>query len=185
MPTLLRALIVEDNERDAALLIRELRRANEVTFKRVETAEDMRAALKGQAWDIVISDFSLPMFSAAAALSVLKESGLDLPFIIVSGTIGEETAVEAMRAGAHDFIPKDAVARLLPAIERELREADVRRERMKMREHLLISERMASVGMLAASVAREINNPLTVVVANLEPLPAPRRRASDSRRQRA
>src|SRR4029077_14163944 len=83
-------------------------------------------------------------------------------------TIGEDTAVEAMRAGANDFMPKGALARLLPAIDRELREARVRAERKKMREQLMISERMASVGMLSASVAHEINNPLAVIVANLE-----------------
>jgi signal transduction histidine kinase len=99
---------------------------------------------------------------------VLKDSGIDLPFIIVSGTIGEAAAVEAMRSGAHDFLPKGALVRLLPAIERELREAIVRNERAQMREQLLIAERMASVGTLAASVAHEINNPLTVVVANLD-----------------
>src|SRR5580704_9773311 len=165
----LRVLIVEDDERDAALVLHELRRCDyEVTYERVETPEAMTAALERQPWDIVLSDFTMPRFSAPAALSLVKERALDLPFIIVSGTIGEETAVTSLRAGAHDFLVKGALARLVPAIERERREAGIRAERNKMREQLLISERMASVGMLAAGVAHEINNPLAILTANLE-----------------
>jgi signal transduction histidine kinase len=169
MPKPLKALIVEDNERDAAMLMRELNRGGyALESERVETPEALSAALDRQAWDIVFSDYSMPRFSAPAALALVRDRGFDLPFIIVSGTIGEETAVEAMRAGANDFMPKGAMARLLPAIDRELREARARAERKKMREQLMISERMASVGMLSASVAHEINNPLAVIVANLE-----------------
>jgi signal transduction histidine kinase len=165
----LRVLIVEDDERDAALVLHELRRCDyEVTYERVETPEAMTAALEKQPWDVVLSDFTMPRFSAPAALSLVKERALDLPFIIVSGTIGEETAVTSLRAGAHDFLVKGALARLVPAIEREQREAGIRAERNKMREQLLISERMASVGMLAAGVAHEINNPLAILTANLE-----------------
>jgi signal transduction histidine kinase len=165
----LRVLIVEDDERDAALVLHELRRCDyEVTYERVETPEAMTAALEKQPWDVVLSDFTMPRFSAPAALSLVKERALDLPFIIVSGTIGEETAVTSLRAGAHDFLVKGALARLVPAIERERREAGIRAERNKMREQLLISERMASVGMLAAGVAHEINNPLAILTANLE-----------------
>jgi signal transduction histidine kinase len=169
MPKPLKALIVEDNERDAAILMRELNRGGyALESERVDTAEALNAALDRQAWDIVFSDYSMPRFSAPAALSLVRDRGFDVPFIIVSGTIGEDTAVEAMRAGANDFMAKGAMARLLPAIDRELREASVRAERKKMREQLMISERMASVGMLSASVAHEINNPLAVIVANLE-----------------
>lgn len=169
MSKLLKALIVEDNERDAAMLTRELTRGGyELKSERVETAEALSDALDRQPWDIVLSDYSMPRFSAPAALSLVRQRGFDLPFIIVSGTIGEETAVEAMRAGASDFMPKGAMARLLPAIDRELRESAARAERKRMREQLLIAERMASVGMLSASVAHEINNPLAVVVGNLD-----------------
>jgi signal transduction histidine kinase len=168
MAALLRALIVEDNERDAALLLRELRRGYDPVAQRVETPEAMGAALDAQPWDVVLSDYSMPRFSAPDALALVKEKGLDLPFIIISGTVGEETAVEAMRAGAHDFMIKGGLARLLPAIERELREAAVRAERRRMQEQLLISDRMVSVGTLAAGVAHEINNPLTVLIANLD-----------------
>jgi signal transduction histidine kinase len=165
----LSALIVEDNEQDATLLVRELRRGGyDLSFDRVETPDAMRAALDARSWDIVLSDYSMPRFSAPAALALVRERNLDLPFIIISGTVGEETAVASLRAGAHDFLVKGSLARLLPAIGREMREADLRSEKKKIQEQLLISERMASVGFLAASVAHEINNPLAILVSNLE-----------------
>jgi len=165
----LRALVVEDSELDAALLVRELRRGGyDLSFARVETADAMQAALDNQSWDVVLSDYSMPHFSAPAALALVRGRELDLPFIIISGTVGEETAVASLRAGAHDFLVKGSLARLLPAIEREICEAGQRREKKKMQEQLLISERMASVGLLAAGVAHEINNPLAILVSNLE-----------------
>jgi len=128
--TPLRVLIVEDSEDDADLLLRELRRGGYApAFERVDTPGAMRAALDRNSWDIVLSDFSLPQFSGLAALALLQERGPDLPFILLSGTIGEETAVAAMKAGAHDFMLKGHLARLVPAIERELREAGERRAR--------------------------------------------------------
>lgn len=124
----LRALVVEDSADDAELMLRELRRDGySVTFERVDTPQAMSAALDGETWDIVLSDHSMPQFSAPAALRLLRDSGLDLPFIIVSGAIGEEGAVAAMRAGAHDYISKDNLARLTVAVERETREAEIRR----------------------------------------------------------
>jgi signal transduction histidine kinase len=165
----LRVLIVEDSERDATLLVRELRRGGyELSFERVETPDAMYAALDNQTWDIVLSDYSMPQFSGPAALALVRGRNLDLPFIIVSGTVGEETAVASLRAGAHDFLVKGSFARLLPAIEREIREAASRAEKRKIQEQLLISERMATVGLLAAGVAHEINNPLAILVSNLE-----------------
>jgi signal transduction histidine kinase len=164
----LRALIVEDSERDAALLVRELRRGYDLSFERVETPDAMHAALDTQTWDIVLSDYSMPRFSGPAALALVRGRNLDLPFIIISGTVGEETAVTSLRAGAHDFLLKGSLVRLLPAIEREMREAASRLEKRKIQEQLLIAERMASVGLLAAGVAHEINNPLAVLVGNLE-----------------
>ena len=131
----LRVLIVEDSEDDALLLVRTLRRGGyDLTFERVETAAAMKAALDQQTWDVVISDYSMPHFSGLAALTLLKESKLGLPFIILSGAIGEETAVGAMKAGAHDYIMKGNLARLIPAIERELQDAEVRRERKALEE---------------------------------------------------
>jgi signal transduction histidine kinase len=164
----LRVLLAEDSEDDAFLVSRELRRGGFVlALERVQTREAMTAALAGGIFDIVISDYSMPTFDALGALATLKESGLDLPFIVVSGTVGEDSAVTALKAGAHDFIVKGNLARLLPAIERELREAGLRAERRKMEAQLMTSDRLASVGMLAAGVAHEINNPLAAVMANL------------------
>jgi signal transduction histidine kinase len=128
----------------------------------------MAEALDRQTWDVVLSDYSMPRFSGAAALALVRGRGLDIPFIIVSGTVGDEVAVAAMKAGAHDFIVKGRLARLPPALARELREVRVRAEQKRLGEQLLISERMASAGALAAGVAHEINNPLAVVAANLE-----------------
>jgi PAS domain S-box-containing protein len=127
----LRVLIVEDSDDDAEMLRRELERAGfDVVHRQVQTADSMREALLQDSWDLVISDFSMPRFSAFAALSLLQQqTNIDVPFILVSGTVGEETAVEAMRHGAHDFMTKAQLSRLGPAIERELREAAGRRER--------------------------------------------------------
>jgi DNA-binding NtrC family response regulator len=131
----LNLLVVEDSEDDAQLVGRELRRGGyEVEYKRVETAQDMEAALASHSWDLIICDYSMPSFSAPKALEVLKSMDRDIPFIIVSGTIGEETAVEALKAGAHDFLIKGNLARLLPAIQREIQDAEVRRERKRGRE---------------------------------------------------
>ena len=138
----LRVLLVEDSADDALLLLRELKRGGyEVLHERVDTAECMRAALEKQDWDVVVSDHAMPTFSAPAALELLRENGWrELPFIIVSGHIGEDAAVKAMKAGAHDFIAKDTLARLVPAIERELRDAEERRERRRTQEALREAE---------------------------------------------
>jgi len=133
----LRVLIVEDSEDDALLVLAELRRAGyPVDWTRVQTAETMRRALADRSWDIIISDYRMPHFNAPAALAVLREFNLDLPFILVSGTIGEETAVASLQAGAHDFILKSRLARLAPAVARELDEARMRRERREALEAL-------------------------------------------------
>jgi PAS domain S-box-containing protein len=138
----LRVLLVEDSEDDALLLMRELRRGGyDPTYERVDTAADMERALEERIWDLIIADHSMPAFSSVAALELLKRKGfVDVPFIIVSGQIGEDAAVEAMKTGAHDYIMKDNLARLNTAIERELREAESRRERRRAEEALGVSE---------------------------------------------
>lgn len=133
----LRVLIIEDSEDDALLLVRILRRSGyDLTYERADTAAAMNAALDKQAWDIIIADYTMPEFSGLDALTVMNGRGLDLPFIIVSGSIGEDVAVVAMKAGAHDYILKGNLARLIPAVERELREVEVRQARQQAEETL-------------------------------------------------
>src|SRR3989475_11473792 len=138
----LRVLIVEDSEDDTQLLLHELRRGGyDPMHERVDSAATMEQALAGQQWDMGIADYSIPNFRSMAALALLKEQGHDLPFIIVSGTITEETAVGTMKAGAHDYLLKGNLKRLIPAIERELREANSRRESRRAEEALPASEK--------------------------------------------
>lgn len=126
----LHLLIIEDSEDDAELLLRELRRGGyDVTFLRVDTPSAMEHALRSTPWDLLIADYMMPQFSAPRALELMKSLDIDLPFIIVSGKVGEDIAVDSLKAGAHDFIVKGNLTRLIPAIERELREVVVRRER--------------------------------------------------------
>ena len=133
----LRVLIVEDSEDDALLMVRELERGGyECVFERAETAQAMTAALAKQTWDVVLADYSMPHFSAPEALALLQKSGLDLPFIVVSGGIGEDTAVATMKAGAHDYLMKGNLKRLVPAVERELHEAEIRKERKQAEERI-------------------------------------------------
>lgn len=123
-------LVIEDSEDDAFLLVDSFRRAgHEVRFERVDTGEATRQALQAGSWDAILSDHNMPGFNALEALAIMQEIGLDLPFIIVSGVIEEETAIAAMRAGAHDYLTKDRLDRLVPAVEREMREARNRAER--------------------------------------------------------
>ncbi len=123
----LRVLMVEDSEDDARLLVRQLQHAGyDLTHKRVDTASALEAALDRQPWDLIIGDYNMPHFSGTAALAIVRRRGLDIPYICLSGTIAEELAVSAMKAGANDYVTKGETARLLPAIERELREAKAR-----------------------------------------------------------
>jgi two-component system, cell cycle sensor histidine kinase and response regulator CckA len=141
MSVSLRVLVVEDLEDDLLLLLRELRRGGyDVYSERVETPSTMQEALEQQSWDIVISDYTMPAFNALEALKILQHQALDIPFIIVSGTIGEETAVAAMKAGAHDYLIKGNLTRLLPAVERELKDAQERKRRHSAEQALALSE---------------------------------------------
>jgi PAS domain S-box-containing protein len=150
----LRALLVEDSETDAELLLRALKTGGyDVTYQRVESKREMKNALGEQSWEIILSDYSLPQFSAPEALKTLKETGIDIPFIIVSGTIGEDIAVDAMKNGAHDFMVKGRLARLGPAIERELRDVETRRQRREAEEGRRASDARFRAIMEAASEA--------------------------------
>lgn len=164
----LKILIIEDSEDDVVLLLRELKLGGyEPLHTRVETVEDMEAAMAERQWDVIISDFVMPQFSGLAALDLLKQSGLDIPFIVVSGKIGEDIAVEAMKAGAHDYILKGNLARLVPAVERELREAETRaskraaeEELYRHQEHLeeLVEERTNELRSTNEQLHREISD---------------------------
>jgi len=180
----LRALIVEDSERDAQLLLRELRRGGfEPQTDCVQTESAMRTALARQGWDIVLSDWAMPQFSADAAFALLKQTGLDIPFVIVSGTIGEDTAVEAMRTGVHDFLVKGRLARLTPVIERELRDAETRRSRAAMARELRRGQEQADElegahrralreseikSKFLASMSHELRTPLNAIIGFAE-----------------
>lgn len=138
---MLRAILVEDSEDDALLLVRELtHHAYEVRHLRVETRDALEQALRTGEWDLVLCDFTMPRFRGTDALRVVKELGIDVPVIFVSGTIGEDVAVEAMKAGAHDYVMKGNLKRLIPAIDRELREAEVRRNKLQAERELKESE---------------------------------------------
>lgn len=134
-------MIIEDSEDDTLLIIRQIKPAGyEIEYERIETGNEMKKALREKEWDLVLSDFKLPRFNGIDALKILNESGIDIPFIIISGTIGEDVAVECMKSGANDYIMKNNLKRLVPAIERELRDAKVRVKQKQAEEALRISE---------------------------------------------
>jgi DNA-binding NtrC family response regulator len=147
MKTKLHLLIVEDLAEDAALMRRELEQAGyDVTSERVETESAFRQALTQGTWDAILCDYTLPQFSGKSALRILRKTNADLPFVYVSGTIGEDVAVEAMKSGAQDYVLKNNLKRLAPAVARELREAKVRRAKRVLeadRERLITELRAA------------------------------------------
>ena len=174
MSVRLQLLLVEDSESDAELTLLLLTKAGyDVVHARVETAGAMQAALDRQAWDIILADYRLPQFDAPAALRLLQQTGLDIPFIVVSGTVGEETAVAVMKAGAHDYLMKDNLTRLAPAVRRELAEAQTRRKRRQAEEalrrsNLELQARTDELDAFAHTVAHDLKSPLALIIGYAE-----------------
>jgi len=157
----IRVLQIEDSESDAAIVLHLLKKAGYiVNAERVETAEQLHKMLARQPWDVIVADFHLPKFDGRAALRIVQDTGKDIPFIVVSGMIGEDVAVEMMKSGAHDYLLKDRLERLAPAVEREIREAKIRKR------HREAEEERAEVHSELAAI--NANAPVLLLVMNGE-----------------
>ena len=161
---MLRVLLLEDSPLDAELTVSTLETGGiAAQVKRVETREDYAAAIAHGGFDVILADYALPNFDGVSALKIAATQVPEIPFIFVSGSIGEELAIECLKQGATDYVLKDRLVRLVPCVNRAMREARDRRERKRAEEALMHNEKIAMLGRLAATVAHEINNPLSSV----------------------
>jgi len=164
MQNSIRLLIVEDSEDDAALLLLLLRQAGfEIKSERVDSAGALEQALN-KSWDIIISDHSMPHFSGTEALKSVRAKDANVPFIFVSGTIGEEVATEAMRTGAQDYVMKTNLKRLVPAVQRELRDAEERKERKRLDQRVRQLQKFEALGKLVGGIAHDFNNMIGAIL---------------------
>jgi two-component system cell cycle sensor histidine kinase/response regulator CckA len=172
MATPLRVLFVEDYESDMLLQLRDLRLGGyEPTFRRVQTPDALLEALAENDWQVVLSDYSMPAFTGLEALKLVQQSGRDIPFILVSGTAGEEVAIECLKAGAADYLRKGALTRLVPAVRREVRDAEERRRRRRAESELRHSQSLLSLiydhtNEMLALFSADDNGELRVVSVN-------------------
>ena len=161
----IRVLIIEDSEDDALLIARELKSGGyDVKFQRVDSTGALARACDSQDWDLIISDHSMPHFSGTDALTLVRSKNLDTPFIFVSGTIGEETAVAAMKNGAQDYVMKGNLKRLVTAVQRELREAEQRKERERLQKHVQQLQKFEAIGRLSGGIAHDFNNMIGAIL---------------------
>lgn len=163
----IRVLHIEDSQDDCDLVWRTLRREwKEATFVRVETRENLIMALRNDAFDLILADYQLPRFSGLEALEIVRNLKPDLPFIFLSGMMGEETAIDSLLLGATDYVLKDRASRLVPAIRRALKEAEERALNRELQERLVEADRLKAVGTLSTGISHDFNNILTIILSH-------------------